>query len=603
MALLDEIRRRNVHRVALGYLAGAWLVVQIVETLFPMFGISDAGARAVVIVIAVGFVPALVLSWIFEWTPAGIVRDNRADTASRAPTKVIDRAITLTLLLAVGYFSIDKFVFDPARDRARIAAATEEARSAAFVESFGDKSIAVMPFLNMSSDPEQEYFSDGISEELLNLLARIPELRVISRSTSFTFKGKNVSAPEAASRMKVAHILEGSVRKSGDAVRVTVQLIDARSDTHLWSETYDRKLADIFAIQDEISAEIVSQLKLKLLNGPPRAEAIDPAAYTLYLQAREIIHNNRYGREDVAHQKLEEVLKAEPEFVPAIWELARVEHDREKFEALIARLVQIAPDSSYTNGWLAFLAENDEADFQKAAYYYERAVADMSDWNGYFQLGLVSRFLAKIQRFDEAYELAMYLIRRDPACQWCVARAAQSLRYMDRQQEGAHLMESILDWADPGPDFYWDLGVSWLVAGDAAKALHYFDLMGDPPGDNLGRLMAQYSLGRREEFDAEFEIFRNNPETNPESIARVYAWTGQNDLAFEWLERMVQREGPASVGYVQTDLYARLMADSRWQPFLARHGYVEPDYSTIEFNPILPEEVRKALESKGRATE
>ena len=254
MTLFAELKRRNVFRVGAAYVVAAWLLIQVAETIFPLFGYGDTPARIVVLVLAVGFIPALIFAWAFELTPEGLKKESEVDRSqSITPhtAKKLDRVIMVVLALALGYFAFDKFVLDPQRESAKdeqVAGQVEEARQAgrteALVESYGDKSIAVLPFVNMSSDAEQEYLSDGISEELLNLLAKIPELRVISRSSAFSFKGKDIAIPEIARQLNVAHILEGSVRKSGNTLRITAQLIEARSDTHLWSETWDRPLDD-----------------------------------------------------------------------------------------------------------------------------------------------------------------------------------------------------------------------------------------------------------------------------------------------------------------------------------------------------------------------
>lgn len=216
MSFLREFRRRNVPQVAIAYLAGAWLLIQVVETLLPIFGQSEDAARPVVILLAIGFIPALILAWVFEWTPEGLRREADVTAATpRASTRGFDRVIIVLLVLAVGYFAVDKFAFGPGS------------------VSTQDRSIVVLPFVNMSSDREQEYFGDGMAEELLNLLSKIDELRVISRSTAWTFKGRDVGVTELRDKLDVSHVLEGSVRKSGDQVRVTAQLIDARTDTHL----------------------------------------------------------------------------------------------------------------------------------------------------------------------------------------------------------------------------------------------------------------------------------------------------------------------------------------------------------------------------------
>jgi adenylate cyclase len=227
MSFFAELRRRNVLPVGAAYAFMAWLLIQVAETIFPLFGFDDAPARITVIVLAIGAVRALVFAWVFEWTPEGLKREKDVDrTQPIAPHagKSIDRLIMVVLALALGVFAFDKFVLSPQREAteqqeqaAQLASTSQEARRAgraeALLESYGEKSIAVLPFVNMSSDAEQEYFSDGISEELLNLLAKIPELRVISRSSAFSFKGQHLEAPEIARRLNVAHILEGSVRK------------------------------------------------------------------------------------------------------------------------------------------------------------------------------------------------------------------------------------------------------------------------------------------------------------------------------------------------------------------------------------------------------
>jgi TolB-like protein len=236
MSLYAELKRRNVLRVGAAYVVTAWLIIQVVETIFPAFGFGDAAVRIATIVLAIGLVPALILAWAFELTPEGLKKDEDVDRTLPVSVKAgkrLDRMILVVLALALGYFAFDKFVLDPARDAALVEEATQQARSDALVESYGDKSIAVLPFVNMSDDAGNEYFSDGISEELLNLLARIPDLRVIARTSSFAFKGKDLTAREIARELEVAHVLEGSVRKAGDRVRITAQLIEARSDTHL----------------------------------------------------------------------------------------------------------------------------------------------------------------------------------------------------------------------------------------------------------------------------------------------------------------------------------------------------------------------------------
>ena len=264
MSLFLELKRRNVFRVGAAYVVASWLMIQVAETIFPLFGYDDSPARIVVIVLAIGLIPVIVFTWAFEMTPEGLKKESEVDRSQSITPhtgKKINRVILVVLTLALGYFALDKFVLNPQREAAmekqvevQVEEARREGRSEALVESYGDKSIAVLPFVNMSSDKEQEYFSDGLSEELLNLLAKIPELRVTSRSSAFSFKGKDFKIADVGRELNVSNVLEGSVRKSGNMVRITAQLISVDGDVHLWSETYDRSLDNIFAIQDEIAS-------------------------------------------------------------------------------------------------------------------------------------------------------------------------------------------------------------------------------------------------------------------------------------------------------------------------------------------------------------
>ena len=215
MSLIVELKRRNVVRVAMAYIAIAWLVVQVLDTLAPLFGISDGVARLIVIVLAIGLVPALVLSWVFEWTSEGLKKEGQVDhdsAASRESTKFLDRLVIGVLALAVVYFAIDKFVLDPTRDIEIATQAAEQARDDALVSSYGEHSIAVVPFTDLSPDKDQEYFSDGIAEEIITLLSQIRNLRVIARSSAFSFmKGTSEGEPDSSSPSKKKVILQGRV--------------------------------------------------------------------------------------------------------------------------------------------------------------------------------------------------------------------------------------------------------------------------------------------------------------------------------------------------------------------------------------------------------
>ncbi|MBT8063216.1 MAG: adenylyl cyclase, partial [Gammaproteobacteria bacterium] len=289
MSFLGELRRRNVLRVGAAYIVTAWLVVQVVETLFPVYGLSDGAIRLVVNILAIGLLPVLVLAWVFEWTPEGLKKDSDVEAgapASLAAAKRLDRIILIVLVLALGYFATDKFVLDPQREarqaqlqQAELEQAREQGIAEGLQQSRGDASIAVLAFADLSPDGGQDYLGDGIAEDILNLLQRMPQLDVRSRTSSFRFKDKDVSVPEIAELLDVDHVLEGSVRRIGERIRITAQLIDARTDSHLWSDNFDRNVEDVFAIMDEISLAAAEQVGIELLSEPPRAERINADAY------------------------------------------------------------------------------------------------------------------------------------------------------------------------------------------------------------------------------------------------------------------------------------------------------------------------------------
>jgi TolB-like protein len=295
MSFFAELKRRNVLRVAAAYVVAAWLIIQVVETLFPVYGLSDGAIRLVVTLLAIGFLIALVLAWAFELTPEGLKKEkdvDRSQSITPQTGKKLDRVIMVALALALGYFALDKFVLDPQRDAERIETATEEAVEKAIAEAdeaLPDSSIAVLPFENFSGDKENEYFSDGLTDTVLHQLAQIPDLKVIARNSSFQFKGTNLDVREVGERLGVGNVLEGSVQRQGDQVRVIAQLVRTSDGSHVWSQTFDYRMENIFALHDAIALAVAEQMKLSLL--PEDAARINlggtdnPEAYDLLLQA------------------------------------------------------------------------------------------------------------------------------------------------------------------------------------------------------------------------------------------------------------------------------------------------------------------------------
>src|SRR5512146_868669 len=243
MSVFSELKRRNVIRMAGLYLVGSWLIVQVASTVLPAFDVPAWALRALIIVLAIGFVPALIFSWVFELTPAGLKRDAEVNLeASIAPqtARRMDRVIFVVLALALAYFAIDKFVLAPRREVA-LAAAGAQSPAKAGQAGRASKSIAVLPFENMSPDPDNAYFASGMQEMILTKLANIGELKVISRTSTEKYRSHPDDLKTIARQLGVATVLEGSVQKAGNSVLINVQLIDADSDTHLWAGASRRR--------------------------------------------------------------------------------------------------------------------------------------------------------------------------------------------------------------------------------------------------------------------------------------------------------------------------------------------------------------------------
>lgn len=288
MNFFAELKRRNVLRAAAFYAASAWLLVQVATQVFPFFHIAEWVVRWIVIAAAIGFPFAMTFSWLYEWTPQGIQRESEIpsnESITRQTGKKLDRWIIAVLALAVVLLLTNQFMLRKDAQTAAVAAIPE-------------KSIAVLPFDNLSRDPENAYFSEGIQDEILTRLAKVADLKVISRTSTQRFKSAPSDLRDIAKQLGVMHILEGSVQKANDQVRVNVQLINTATDAHLWADTYDRKLTDIFAVESEIAKSIADTLRVKLNSSAEHVLASrpteNPEAHELYLKGR-YFWNRRTG--------------------------------------------------------------------------------------------------------------------------------------------------------------------------------------------------------------------------------------------------------------------------------------------------------------------
>ncbi len=395
MSLFNELKRRNVLRVGAAYVVAAWLLIQVAETIFPLFGFDDTPARIVVIVLAIGLVPSMIFSWVFELTPEGLIRDkdiDRSQIDTSQSGQKLNRIIMVVLALALGYFAFDKFVLDPAEDVQIAKSAHQEGRSAALTESFGDKSIAVMPFSNLSAESSNQFFADGVHDDLLTRISNIQEIKTISRSSVMTYRDSTKSLRSIATELGVSTILEGGVQRAGDQVRINLQLIDAEADMPLWAQTFTRELTatNVFAVQAEITEAVAGALKVILsvdersqLEKQPTTNLQALDAYFLGNQLFSHTTSESVGQAILSYQS---AIRLDPEFAlayskqaSAVLEQARlsglpVKTQLEKSRPLIDQAILLDPQSSEAFAALGMWYRYSR-DTEKAIQAYEQAVA------------------------------------------------------------------------------------------------------------------------------------------------------------------------------------------------------------------------------------
>ena len=598
-SLFAELRRRNVIRAAVLYAGAVWALAQGIAQLGPAFGMPDWGTRWFVIASVIGFPFWIAFAWFYEFTPEGIKRESEVEpheSITHHTGRKLDFAIIGVLAVAVVLLLTDRFVLHHG--------VNEEA-----AVPIAEHSIAVLPFVNMSSDNEQEYFSDGITEELLNLLAKIPQLQVTARTSSFSFKGKNTAIPEIARTLHVAHVLEGSVRKAGNSVRITAQLIRAGTDTHLWSQTYDRKLDDVFALQDEIAADVAKHLEVTLLGAAPKVRTTDPEAYALYLQASQVARHGTAEAYKQSEALFRRVLAIDPRYAPAWAALAEnLYHEADQgvlsskegyAQAAAAAKMAVEVDPEYALahariGWIAMVVDNDLAG---AAQHFERALAlDPSDPD---VLRNSATLLAVLGRLDAALALDEVVVRHDPVNVSAIFNLGYHQRMAGRLDAAIASFRTVLSLAPGRGNAHAQLGNALLLKGDAPGALAEIEQETSEVWKMIGLPMAYHALGRKADSDAALAtLIAKSERDGPYNVAYVYAYRGEADKAFAWLDKAVEY-GDTGLGEIVTEnLFDKIHADPRWQAFLRKIGRAPEQLAKIEFKVTLPQAEGAAASGK-----
>ena len=587
MQLFKELQRRNVFRVAIGYIVSCWLLVQVADLVLENIGAPDWVMQSIMLILALGFPVVLFFSWAYEVTPEGIKLESeidRSQSITHVTGRKLDRAIVAVLVIALGYFAFDKFVLDPQRDAALVEAVSQAVMEQTTTEpeavASSGKSIAVLPFVNMSSDEEQEYFSDGLSEELLNLLAKIPELHVAARTSSFSFKGKNLEVPEIASRLKVAHVLEGSVRKHGNQLRITAQLIQADNGFHLWSETYDRQLDNIFQIQEEIAIAVVDALKITMLGEAPKTRKTDPAAYQLFLEGQYLKRHINDG--DLLLKAIElfkQAVEIDPDYAPAWAELADTylwmgggsrefsgEDGATLIDDAIENAIRIDPDYAfayYVRGVAWFFSKHI---FNKGVEDFQYALELEPD--NAFLVAAIGKGALLTGNFDDAisqYQAALILEPLVPEFYWFLGKAYRSAGRLDDAEASFRTMANLSGSTRENSDLWETL----FLKGEFEAAL--------AESDNLfTRTVTHYALGNAAMADENLaELIEVNADRYPYSISKAYAYRGDADKTFEWLDYSLENNGNYPWFILSETAFHSVYSDPRWELFMENLGLLE----------------------------
>jgi TolB-like protein len=571
LSLFGELKRRNVIKVSLAYILAAWVLLQVGDVILGNISAPDWIFQVLLLFLFLGFPIAVILAWAFELTPTGLKREYEGSRD-------------------------DPLVESVAPHESKVTAADPQKPAQI------DKSIAVLPFVNMSEDASNEYFSDGISEELLNLLAKIPELRVAARTSSFSLKGKELQISEIGEILKVAHVLEGSVRKSGSRLRITAQLIQAKDRYHLWSETFDRTLEDVFATQEEIATEVVGQLKITLLGRAPKVTQADPKVYAQYLQARYLA---RQGTSTAFEQSIgiyKQVLDLDPNYIAAWDGLAAVYIDQaERAERSftegygLAReaarnAIAIDPDYAKAHARLGLIAEAYDNDLAASARYLKRALS--LDPTNLDILGDAAVMAGNLGRLNEAIAIQEYVLARDPVNARGHRRIGYSYLWAGRLDDAINSFRTALTLSPGMLGNQQLIGIAFLLKADPEGALAA--IQEESESDNgwreVGLAMAYHALGQSAESDlALARAIELAEQTAAYNIAYVMAFRGEADRAFEWLDKAVRYKDTGLSQIPVVTLFENIHSDSRWLPFLEKIGKSPEQLKAIDFKIAVPE--------------
>src|SRR5438270_1564178 len=572
-----ELKRRNVYKVAVAYAVVAWLLIQAASILFPTFDAPAWVMKAFVIVIVLCFPVALVFFWAFEITPEGIKRESDIDPGKSSTTRTGRRIVSLTAVLAV--IAAALFIFQLFRPK---ALPTTTSSVASIASTISAKSVAVLPLVNTSGDPSNEYFSDGLSEELIAVLAKIPGLKVIGRSSSFLFKGKSDDSRMIGEKLGVTNLLEGSVRKQGDRVRIVAELINAADGRALWSETYDRELKDVFAVQSEIATAVTEQLKIKLLGAPAKSDAAPSnnnlAAYNALQQGTFYFRLSTEEGTRKATEFYGEAIRLDPRYalayaqlsaawrqLAATWLVGGGEGNEGFTKARNAAqtALSLAPDLAAAHEALGWVLLTPDLDFAAAAAEFRKAEKlAPADAGPKFALSFL---FAAQGRLAEAENIMRQTLALDPLGVMRHVNLARILIAGGRYDEAEAALRKAIELQPAAARLHAYLTTLDVIRGDAAAALQ--DAQLEPKGfwRDYALALALQIQNDRGAADASLQkLIDENAVSGPFQIATVYGLRKEPHKTFEWLERAYTEHDPGLTQSLDTPFLLNYRDDPRF---------------------------------------
>jgi TolB-like protein/predicted Zn-dependent protease len=496
LSFISELKRRNVLRVAAAYLVSAWLLIQVAETIFPLFGMGDGPARMAVIVLVIAFIPALIFAWVFEFTPDGLKKDgdvDRSEPAIRNAGKKLDKLIMAVLVLALLYFAIDKFVITPEREvtivEQAMQAGAEQAIERARLGQLAEKSVAVLPFVTRSSREDTVFFADGMHDDLLTRLANIGSLRVISRTSVMKYRDVERNMREIGDELGATSILEGGIQQAGGNVRINMQLIDAQTDEHLWAQTYDRALTleNVFAIQSEIAESIAGQLEATLSPAEQirvrEAPTLNFEAHEVFIQGKQLFALATFEALAESVEKFETALTIDPDFVQARVALAYAWAKRASVgsntvnEMLANGLAHIeravAEDPGYAFGQAVLGNYMHVQNLPEAEETILRAIE--LNPNNVDTLELYATVLRSESRFEDALPIINRALKLDPLSVNLFHELGRALTFRGRFEEAETAFNRISQINPGNPYAAHGAALASILSGQIAKAAYWSD--------------------------------------------------------------------------------------------------------------------------------